>query len=231
MDQALDPHKDFRKEILHSLENLFGYSLSNFWIVDESHNLLEPVTHNISQLAMKEYNEYYYKIDILRSQKALPFFQKQLVVQNDDLFSKTEYENNRFYRDFMVRYEYYSEMAVCIKWENKILGNLTFLRTKDEGPFNHQDRMCLEIISRYLSLKFKNYLEFKKTTEKISLATDREKEVLILVQKGYTNEEIGNLLFISTNTVKKHLHSLYRKLDVPNRTSLGYKTITFNNNS
>ncbi|GCE50143.1 regulatory LuxR family protein [Thermosporothrix hazakensis] len=46
----------------------------------------------------------------------------------------------------------------------------------------------------------------------------QEERVLRLLLKGYTNPAIANELIISINTVKAHLKSLYRKLNVSNRT-------------
>lgn len=45
----------------------------------------------------------------------------------------------------------------------------------------------------------------------------RETEILALVMQGYKNEEIALKLFISLDTVKKHLYRAYQKLDVTNR--------------
>jgi DNA-binding NarL/FixJ family response regulator len=47
--------------------------------------------------------------------------------------------------------------------------------------------------------------------------TDRELDVVKLVARGRTNEEIAGELFVSLSTVKTHLGSLYRKLDTRNR--------------
>jgi ATP/maltotriose-dependent transcriptional regulator MalT len=47
--------------------------------------------------------------------------------------------------------------------------------------------------------------------------TEREMEVLHLVGQGLSNREIGDQLYISTGTVKIHLHNIYRKLNVKNR--------------
>jgi len=47
--------------------------------------------------------------------------------------------------------------------------------------------------------------------------TKRELEVLALVVQGYGNKEIASKLFISTNTVKRHLKSIFGKLDVNTR--------------
>ncbi len=47
--------------------------------------------------------------------------------------------------------------------------------------------------------------------------TSRETEILILISKGFTNDEIAEELCISRNTVKYHSKSLYSKLNVKNR--------------
>ena len=47
--------------------------------------------------------------------------------------------------------------------------------------------------------------------------SERELEVLRLLAGGNTNDEIGRSLYVSTNTVKAHLKSIYRKLDVNSR--------------
>ncbi|MFA1542736.1 response regulator [Actinomadura monticuli] len=47
--------------------------------------------------------------------------------------------------------------------------------------------------------------------------TDRELEVVRLVARGRTNEEIAGQLFVSLSTVKTHLGSVHRKLGTRNR--------------
>ncbi|WP_242884058.1 response regulator [Actinomadura litoris] len=47
--------------------------------------------------------------------------------------------------------------------------------------------------------------------------TDRELEVVRLVARGRTNEEIAGELFVSLSTVKTHLGSIHRKLGTRNR--------------
>lgn len=48
--------------------------------------------------------------------------------------------------------------------------------------------------------------------------TKRERQILDTITSGETNKEIGEKLFISEQTVKWHLHQLYQKLGVKNRT-------------
>lgn len=54
------------------------------------------------------------------------------------------------------------------------------------------------------------------------LLSQREKEVLNLVCKGYNNKEISDILFISIHTTKSHVKALIRKLNAKNRTSVAY---------
>jgi len=48
--------------------------------------------------------------------------------------------------------------------------------------------------------------------------TPRQKEILALVAKGYTNKAIASRLRISPKTVDAHLSNIYRILQVSNRT-------------
>jgi DNA-binding NarL/FixJ family response regulator len=48
--------------------------------------------------------------------------------------------------------------------------------------------------------------------------TDREREVLRLLERGSTDREIAAALTISVKTVEKHVGSILRKLGAQNRT-------------
>ncbi len=48
--------------------------------------------------------------------------------------------------------------------------------------------------------------------------TEREEKILLLIAKGYTNNEISEKLFVSVNTVKTHTKNIFLKLNVRNRT-------------
>jgi ATP/maltotriose-dependent transcriptional regulator MalT len=56
----------------------------------------------------------------------------------------------------------------------------------------------------------------------------REQEIIQLISEGLRNKEIAGQLHISTITVKSHLTNIYRKLDVPNRTSMLNKARNMN---
>lgn len=50
--------------------------------------------------------------------------------------------------------------------------------------------------------------------------TSRENEVVQLISKGYTNQEIADALFITLKTVKTHVSNILSKLEVEDRTQV-----------
>ncbi|MBZ0247608.1 MAG: response regulator transcription factor, partial [Cyclobacteriaceae bacterium] len=82
---------------------------------------------------------------------------------------------------------------------------------------------------KYLSITASDALksaQHDKTT--IPFATRREKEVLLLIAEGFTNNEIGVKLSISAGTVDKHRKSLLAKYEVKNTAAL-VRFATINN--
>ena len=53
--------------------------------------------------------------------------------------------------------------------------------------------------------------------------SDRELEVVSLILRGYSNEQIGDVLCISLPTVKGHIQNIFGKIDVSNSTQLCHR--------
>ena len=60
----------------------------------------------------------------------------------------------------------------------------------------------------------------------LQVLTDRESEIMRLVSKGLSNKEIARRLNISQGTTKVHLHHIYQKLEINNRTVLAALAIS-----
>lgn len=52
----------------------------------------------------------------------------------------------------------------------------------------------------------------------LSILTKKENEILILLSKGFLYKEIATKLLISVGTVTQHIHNIYEKLHVSNKT-------------
>lgn len=74
-------------------------------------------------------------------------------------------------------------------------------------------------MSSEIARRVVHYMQKKnRPSESVELLTDRETEILDYLAKGYLYKEIAGELFISKETVKKHIHNIYEKLHVQNRT-------------
>jgi len=66
--------------------------------------------------------------------------------------------------------------------------------------------------------EFEREREEERFREQLTGLTPREEEILKLVATGESNKEIGARLYISEQTVKNHVASIFRKLHVNDRT-------------
>ena len=74
-----------------------------------------------------------------------------------------------------------------------------------------------DLASKFLR-EFQRDQEVEELRRLVQTLTRREEEVLRLVATGASNKEISQQLFISELTVKMHLASIFRKLQVNDRT-------------
>ncbi|MBI3176138.1 MAG: response regulator [Chloroflexi bacterium] len=89
----------------------------------------------------------------------------------------------------------YSEHAISAFIEKQNFDRAVFRRVVDEVRASHP------------------------THNKLSLLTEREREVLDLLAQGLTNKEIAEKLYITPNTVKRHLKAIFEKLEVHTRSA------------
>jgi DNA-binding NarL/FixJ family response regulator len=62
----------------------------------------------------------------------------------------------------------------------------------------------------------------------LTVLTDRERQIMALVSEGLSNKEIGRRLNIADGTIKVHLHHIFQKLEISNRTVLAALAISHN---
>ena len=54
----------------------------------------------------------------------------------------------------------------------------------------------------------------------LAMLTTREHQIACLVSEGLSNREVGERLNLAEGTIKVHLHNIYEKLAINNRTVL-----------
>ena len=107
-----------------------------------------------------------------------------------------------------------------------IYGSITLFRNRASGDFTEEEEECLAVLNRHLSTclavahpRGLRRDEGKPVVGRTSL-TAREQEIAALIAEGLSNQQIGLRLFISENTVKKHVKGIFQKMGVSNRHQL-----------
>lgn len=72
-------------------------------------------------------------------------------------------------------------------------------------------------IARYLLNELSMSESPQEDKSPASILSPREKEVLLLVSKGYTSKEIAKMLDLSYYTVREYVSNVYKKLSVKNK--------------
>jgi RNA polymerase sigma factor (sigma-70 family) len=84
-------------------------------------------------------------------------------------------------------------------------------------------RATLSLIERFVDLHHRDVEsahEMSRWASMVAGLTEREREVLVMVARGLSNEQIGQALSISSSTVKTHVNRAMVKLDAHDRAQL-----------
>lgn len=225
-DPELSDPVRYRKTVLKALSNIFGYTESIFWVPNKQGDLIEPILNNVEDKVISEYLEFFQPLDVLTPNN-LPLRTDTHVVRIEDVMSLSSFAKTNFYKEFFVKHQYIDEIGIYIFNKNQLVGVIGLIRKEGENYFSEQDKNRLRFLIKPIESAFNACATLSPSNHKEEHLTAREREIIQLVKKGFSNKEISEILFISVNTVKKHLQNLYEKLNVTNRTELCYRI--FNN--
>jgi DNA-binding NarL/FixJ family response regulator len=128
-----------------------------------------------------------------------------------------DYINRRFQLPFLFLTSYADKETLDRAKEVKPWGYVV-------KPFNEKTLLAsLEIAISNFALRSNQQVPFlsleKINTQLTNPLTEREFDVIRLIYEGRTNQQITEQLFVSINTVKKHINSAYLKIDAATRSS------------
>lgn len=217
MDPA-EQKDQLKLDVLHVLAEYFGYEHALFWDIIKNDLQETPICLNIADYTLDDYLTIYQYYDPLHPSNRLNQPAIQLMQHNKEISS----DKQMFYTTYFLHSHSYKDEMVMYLYENDTpTGAIGFLKKEGESPFTKRDLWILA----YLKKTIENLFLLNRHVEPIQLShiTAREDELLHYVCKGYKNAEIARQLYVSENTVKKHLQNLYRKLHVTSRTQLAAK--------
>lgn len=219
---------ELRKRVMTGLKSIIPYEKGFFDLCDCSESgrfvFYDPVSADMTSEELLSYYQTYQPGDYT----AWIFSVNNPVVYRDStLVTDAVREQSEIYREWMQPMNMYYSMGSTQVGNGMIYGSITLFRDRASGDFTEEEEECLAVLNRHLSaglaVAYPGGLrrdEAGKPVVNRTALTDREQEIAALIAEGLSNQQIGLRLFISENTVKKHVKSIYQKMSVSNRHQL-----------
>jgi DNA-binding CsgD family transcriptional regulator len=133
-----------------------------------------------------------------------------------DIVSGREKRKHPWYAEIMRPGGQEHECKVLLPAPAGVTRGFYFYRDRGNRDFDERDRAILNSLRAHLETVRRRW-----ERRRVSAAglTSRERELVVLLRQGLTNQEIAERLVISTGTVRTHLENIFDKLGVHTRTA------------
>jgi len=222
--------EDYYQKIIDELYHFIPYDAAHILIHNKNNEFSEFITVNIEQKIVDDYIQHFQYIDPIKNNR----FNTISATKSSLIFDYRKWKQTDYYKNFLDIHNFHYLCGVDIHYQDNILITLTLIRSQKSGDFNTAEILFLnrlrQNIGNHIHLltelnpeNFKSNrhikMRYKKNMDALNF-TPREKEIVRLVKAGLTNKDIGRDLFISVNTVKKHLQNIYEKSNVSSKQEL-----------
>lgn len=172
-----------------------------------------------------------------------------IVYRESDVVDPQFWQQSSFYREFCKPNNIAYILQVVLCCNNSYCGNILLFRNNNSinaVDFSDKDMFIMNLLKEHLSLgiarlqgienvdvkkensnvetiTWEEYEDEKLTVQECALKyhlTGREEQILSMILDGSSTESICMDLYITLNTLKKHIFNMYKKLGVNSRTQL-----------
>jgi DNA-binding CsgD family transcriptional regulator len=223
-----------RISFLREIKQLVYFDLADFCLSEQKSSgavslvdsvLVSRYTKKFEQQFTLNYEKRYEQLDYTKWVLSNP---ESIVYKESEIINSEAREKSPYYVDYLKPMGLINVMGVSLADHGVRLGAANFYRTEEAGDFSDKDLYILKQFIPHLKNKLVTNLhkqDLKSERTAALLYTNynlskREIEILKLVCNGNNNKEIGDKLFISPNTVKKHMSSILNKFHTENRVQL-----------
>lgn len=144
------------------------------------------------------------------------------VTTMSDFYSQRQYRSSGMYTDYLGPLGVEYEAMLCLSAPAGSSRRLVFFRS-GHTDFDGRDRLLLALLRPHLAEVDRELARRRRTTATL---TARQYEILRLVARGASNDEIARTLTISPGTVRKHLENVFARLGVMSRTAAVAKALS-----
>ncbi len=221
--------RDLRRFFLENLACLIQYDMGIFdlcRVIGFTTELYDPIIN--SKFSPEFERRFIYEYDTgyaAKSYKKWLHREGKSIVYRDAELLTPSVKESKYYNDYLKRNGLAHGLNCEISHEGRNIALLTLYRGDTSEDFSEEDVLTLNLFLPHLTLTLSRLLpEDEKENIDLFLGkydlTEREREIVHLVFNGYTNSEISKHLFLSVNTVKKHLNNIFQKMGVSSRNKL-----------
>lgn len=228
---SIDDLDEMRGTLFEQLRWLIPFDGATFFLASEdSHRPLQsPATLDFPAPYVEKFLEGYYQYDYSRG---LKISAQNIVYRESDLVNEKIWLESSYYKQICQPNDFRYILHCSIAHNNRFLGIMSLYRknsTINAANFSAKDTFIMETLKNHLALRlYRDYQTHHLDSRKYTVLecsmkyhlTGREERVLSLMTKGLSTEELCQCLTISSNTLKKHILSIYKKLGIKNRVQL-----------
>lgn len=215
---------DMRYEILDQLKMVLDFDSADFYMAsrEEGKLLCDPVTYNCDMDLSEMYEDLDYSRGIVASGKMLIYRETDII--SDEARVQTDY-----YQKVYKPNNWHYALQMVVARNKKFLGAITFYRTIGKENFLYDDIFVLDMLKDHLAYRLEQFYKSEEAgMDKITVTeavvkydlTKREHMILKQLMSGKDHTQICEELVISSNTLKKHILNIYRKMGIKNRVQL-----------
>lgn len=222
---STDNLSEMQSNLLAQLKELIDFDSAAFFLssADNPHQLTKPVGYNYPEDQLNEYIRNQKRFDY---SEGIVFTDKNMVYRSSDLVPEKIRTSTEYYKKIYIKNNWHYSLHLNISYNDIFLGTISFFRKKGKEDFTYDDMFVLETIKDHLALclyRGQNNtispLSIKECAEKYGLSR-REMCVLKRLVTEKTAQEISEELVITTNTLRKHISNIYKKMGISSRIQL-----------
>lgn len=225
---SIEDLDEMRETLLEQLRILLDFQSANFYIsaAENKNNLISPVFYNCEEKVGDYYLKHY---DTLDYGRGIMFSGKSMIYRETDIMSDEKRIQTEYYKACYIPANWHHSLHMVISFNKRFLGVINLFRKKGAPNFEYEDIFVLEMLKDHLEHRlYHDICKEHQNDDKMTVAqcvieyglTRREETILQSLVDGLDNDTICSELYITNNTLKKHILNLYRKLGIKNRVQM-----------
>ena len=225
--------KDIRISFFENIQKVVPFDVGTFFTgnnINGQKLLTDPIAYNHPVDKVKDSNELFKTYENLQSSDygSWILHQKEsMVVRETDILPDSIREKSEIFKKIFEPIGMHYCCSIYIMSDEILLGLANLFRKKENHDFTGRELFILEYIKPHrtqrvsqLHPQVRSHENIKNKMIRDFNLTGREYQIIVEICNGDSNKEIGDNLFVSENTIKKHILNIFKKMNVTSRSEL-----------